>query len=549
MHDFNKSLDELSRSIGRAERKISTDNTDMPRSADGVDYERLARERAERELYAARYKEQLLRDSAPEWEELSVKEPEASVEPEPECEIDVSEYEAKSPDPQPRVTEKATKTTEYTDSSARILTIPGAVYRIPSEPTGYTPEASTTVVPVVGANVESEVAPLYVEALADESADDFFSSVTLPPDEPQSKITQPAVADAAEEGIDAREQDYALSRGDDAGEYTVPVEYSAPEPVSNEQHPIAVPHDPAHEAAEYERFLAEHEQKRESPKKSRRAPLDKDADPYHFSVDAIEKSVKLVEARMLYEIESMKAEHRMLGYTFSMDVLKKDRTDNKMRRQISRRMYLLSRALKRERADAKRYYTASLDKYLGSPDKRAKNTVVLDSVLTRLDYALKERERIDESLMRLYGEGTPGKDAVKEMKVGERAARYAYKAQLKTAKRVARMHAPTELKEKIFELMNERVKLLSDIERNTYLLSQKRYTGAGKRAVKRQNRALKRTARQREEDIRFFIKKAEKHNESHGVGMHQLGWLVGTVLVIGVLAALYFLAKYYWRLF
>ena len=545
MHDFNKSLDELSRSIDRAGRKISTDNTDMPKAADGVDYERLARERAERELYAARYKEQLLRDSETEWEDLPVKEPEASADSAPEV-ADPSQKEA---DPQPRVTENATKSTKYTDSSARILTIPGAVYRIPSEPTGYTPEASATVVPVVGVNVESEVAPLYVEALADESADDFFSSVTLPPYEPQSKITQPTVADAAEEIIDAHEQDYTANRADDAGEYAVPVEYSDPEPVSNEQHPIAVAHDPSHEAEEYERFLTEHEQKRESPKKSRRAPLDKDADPYHFSVDAIEKSVKLVEARMLYEIESMKAEHRMLGYTFSMDVLKKERTDNKMRRQISRRMYFLSRALKRERADAKRYYTASLDKYLGNPDKRAKNTVVLDSVLTRLDYALKERERIDESLMRLYGEGTPGKDTVKEIKVAERTARYAYKAQLKTAKRVARMHAPTDLKEKIFELMNERVKLLSDIERNTYLLSKKRYTGADKRAVKRKNRALKRTARQREEDIRFFIKKAEKHNESHGAGMHQLGWLVGTVLVIGVIAALYFLAKYYWRLF
>ena len=136
--------------------------------------------------------------------------------------------------------------------------------------------------PVVGVNVESAVAPLYVEGLADESADDFFSSVTLPLDEPQSKITQPAVADAAEGGIDAREQDYALSRGDDAGEYTVPVEYSEPEPVSDEQHPIAVPHDPAHEAAEYERFLAEHERKRERPKRVEEHPLTRMQTPIIF---------------------------------------------------------------------------------------------------------------------------------------------------------------------------------------------------------------------------------------------------------------------------
>ena len=266
-------------------------------------------------------------------------------------------------------------------------------------------------------------------------------------------------------------------------------------------------------------------------------------------VDSIDKSVKLVEARMLYEIESMKAEHRMLGYTFSMDVLKKERTDRKMRRRISKRMYLLSRALKRERADAKRYYTAVLDKYIGRPDKRARNTARLESVLARLDYALKERERIDESLMRLYGEGTPGADARKEIKVAEKAALHAYRAQLKTAKKVMRMHAPDELKEKIFELMNERVKMLSDIERNTYLLAKKRYTGADKRAVKRKNRALKRSVRQKEDDIRFFIKKAHKHAEEHSSGMHQAAWLVGAVLILGILGVLYLLAKFYWRLF
>jgi cytochrome c1 len=111
------------------------------------------------------------------------------------------------------------------------------------------------------------------------------------------------------------------------------------------------------------------------------------------------------------------------------------------------------------------------------------------------------------------------------------------------------MHAPTELKEKIFELMNERVKLLSDIERNTYLLSKKRYTGADKRNVKRQNRAMKRTARQKEDDIYFFIKKAQKQDESHVDGAHRLGWLVLAVLIALGIGVLYWLAKYYWRLF
>ena len=544
MHDLNKSLDELARGIDRAERKISSDNTAFPQMAATVDYERLARERAERELYAARYKEQLLKDVEPAIDAV----PEGCLEA---AEPDLSECEKISGDTQPRVTENAPDMLPKNAESARILTIPGAVYRIPTARSEY---SYNTPTPVATASGSYDVGGIdeakYRESATDESADAFFSSMLLPQHEIQSKISQPTIVDTAEAEIHSIEADYeAISKADDAGAYDAPVEYSDPEPVSDEQHPIAVSYDPAHEAEEYERFLKEHEQKRTHSRKHRRVASEKDIDTIYFPVDSVEKSVKLVEARMLYEIEMLKVEHRMLGYTFSMDVLKKGRTDRKMRRQISDRMYMLSRALKRERADVKRYYTAALDKYIGNPNKRDKNTVAIESVLTRLDYALKERERIDESLMRLYGEGTPSADTAKENKVVEKAARAAYRTQLKAAKRVAKMHAPDELKEKIFELMNERVKLLSDIERNAYLLSRKRYTGADKRAVKRKNRALKRTVRQREEDIRFFIKKAEKHSESHGAGMHQVAWLVALVLLVAVGGVLYLLAKYYWRLF
>jgi hypothetical protein len=448
--------------------------------------------------------------------------PEENTTPDREC---------KTPDEAPRVTGNESEISTYTDSSARILTIPGAVLRLPDAKRDLQTEVVSTA------------------TRADESADDFFGAPPRPTCEPYSVISTPVAIDVAESSIEACESDFAAHPADDAGEYTAAVEYTAPQPISNEPHPIAFSDDPESESEEYERFLEEQSRKPEPTRSKRRPALDEDADPTSFKVDAIDKSVKLVEARMLYEIESMKAEHRMLGYTFSMDVLKKDRTDRKMRRMISKRMSLFSKAIKRERADAKRYYTASLDKYAGNPDKRAKNTAAIESVLARLDYALKEREKIDERLVHLYGEGVPTGDARKEIKVAEKAAKHAYKAQLKLAKRVARMHAPTELKEKIFELMNERVKLLSDIERNTYLLSKKRYTGADKRNVKRQNRAMKRTARQKEDDIYFFIKKAQKQDESHVDGAHRLGWLVLAVLIALGIGVLYWLAKYYWRLF
>ena len=422
----------------------------------------------------------------------------------------------------PRVTENATEaSTGVQATEARILTVPGAVYRASVLPTQAEPPEETT---------ESTV-----------------PTVPLPPVAEYYSV--PVTSAAADEHAPT-DADYKQAHSlDDPGSYATVYEHEGHEPISNEPHPIAVAYDPTHEQEEYERFLTEQEQKGTRARSRKRVSADEDSDSLYFPVDSIEKSVKLVEARMLYEIESMKAKHKMLGYTFSIDVLKKDRTEHKLRKQISSRMYRLSRALKCERADNVRYYTAVLDKYAGDPDKRRKNAADIESLLGRLDYVLKERERIDDSLMQLYLQNAPASEAAKEKRVAERAARAAYRSQLKTAKRVARMHAPAELKEKIFELMNERVTMLSTIERNEHLLSKKRYTGADKRTIKRKNREMKRAARHKEDDIRYFIKRAEKHQASHESGVRQLGWLIGTLLVIGAIGALYLLAKYYWRLF
>lgn len=548
MHEINKSLDDAARSIDRAAKNTTsaayiahTGGSSKPIFG----YEQIARERAERELYAERYRERVKAESERE-----------GTQPSPLHTSDTPREQV-NPDTATRVTKNAPEAPVYTKSpEARVLTIPGAVYRIPTEravreepvPRSHTP--TEPQVPIFNAPIPAEPSPIYTAAVADEAADDLFSYDPLPVYEPQSKTSHPTVADAAEGDVDVVGVDYGGAlRSDDAGSYTAPTEYSEHEPVSREKHPIAIPYDPSHEEEEYTRFLAEQEQKRVAKRTKRKAALDQEIDPCYFPIDAIDKCVQLVKARMSYEIESLKAKHRMLGYTFSMDVLKKDRIEHKINRGINERMYRLSRAVKRERADSTRYYTAANDRYLGNADKRNANTAKIESVLGRLEYALKERERIDESLMRIYTQGISGSENVKETRVAERAARAAYRSQLKTAKRVARMHAPIELKEKIFTLMNERVAMLSTIERNEYLLSKKRYTGAEKRDIKRQNKALKRNARQKAEDVRTFVGKAQRHSERHGSGIHQIGWLVGTVLALAALGTLFVLAKYYWRLF
>ena len=339
--------------------------------------------------------------------------------------------------------------------------------------------------------------------------------------------------------------------------YTLDIDEEYPDPVDRDDRKVdscsidEIDFDSTdEEESEYVRFLAEHEKwqsDHSEKKKPDGAVEDVDAeDPesdISDSFSSIEKSLKLVNARMAYEIESLKVKHRMLSYTFSMDYFQKDNSKKKIKRSINDRMRKLAAAQKREQANSTRYYNAVQGKYAESAKRRRINSSKVESIIDRLEYALKERELIEDKLTTLYEEAISGYGAPKETKVAERTAKRAYRSQLGRAKRVARMHAPVELKEKIFSLMNERTTMLSTIEKNKYLLSKERYTGADKRSLKRQNKELKRAARQKEEDIYVFMKKADKHNTNHKSGINQAAWVIGTIVVLGLLGALYFFAK------
>lgn len=445
------------------------------------------------------------------------------------------------------VAENTAESAGVNATEVRVLTIPGAVYRSSSEHTLPIGNAASSA-PVTYTPTVSYDAPTYTEALSDTYSDGVYTNVSV--DEPLSKTSNPAASDVAEDEVHIADADYdRADAADDAGHYTVHTEHEPDEPVSSEPHPIGVPYDPSHEENEYERFLAEQQEKAEKSVAKKRVALEKDVCELYLPVESIEKNVRLVEARMRCEIESMKAQHKMLGYTFSQDVLKRERTERRLRRQINDRMYRLTRALKRERSDNTRYYTAALDKYPGDPDKRASNTATIETILGRLDYLIKERDRLSDRLIALYEQATPNSKAGREAKVAQRAARIAYKSQLKAAKRLARMHAPAELKDRIYTLMNERITTLSTIEKNVYLISKNRYTGADKRAVKRQNKDMKRAARKMEDEIRDLMKRAEKHDQTHGAGMRQLAWAIGTLVILGALGVLYFLGKFYWGWF
>ena len=560
MHDINKSLNDAARSIDRAAKGVAASvDTEPTATYDKPEfgYEQMARERAERELYAAKYRETVMAEQRADEFFADVVEPSVIAEqteaPVPESEPIPAEPqvapEEQTPqndsDPQPRVTENGPDGVENTSATeARVLTIPGAVYRIYADRSAAATASDSTVASTVTAVAPTvfEPSPIYAAAVADEVADDIAVYDPMPTYEPESKTAHPATADAAEDDVDSLGIDYATAaNADDAGTYTVEQEYIEGEPVSDETHPIAIPYDPTHEEEEYARFLAEHEQS--GKRAGRRTDLDRELDPCYFPVDAIDKCIQLVKLRTNHEIEQLKSELKMLSYTFSMDVLKKDRMERKIRRGISDRMAKLSRAVKRERLDCTRYYTAAHDKYVGNAEKRSTKTAEIESVLARLEYALKEREQIEDKLMQIYTESIPGAENIKETKAVERAARNAYKAHAKVAKRVARMRIDNELKEKIFALMNERVTLLSTIARNEYNLSKKRYTGAEKRDVKQQNRAMKRSARKKAEDVRIFVEKAEKQNGRRGSRSHQVAWLVGALVAIALIVVVFFLIK------
>lgn len=263
-----------------------------------------------------------------------------------------------------------------------------------------------------------------------------------------------------------------------------------------------------------------------------------------FVAERVEQSVRLVEERMLYEIEDMKHRHKMLAYTFTTDSYKKESSSRRMANGVDKRIKKLERAKRLERLANKRYYLAATDKAVCSATRRAKREVEISSVLRRLNFLLDERARIDDRLIQLYtGSSKMNKKTygVYANKKARRVARRAYKSQRKLAKKVSRLHATLKLKDKIFALMNERTLEYAKIENS--LCKLRKGDKSLSRELKRDIKKSKKKIVYLKSDIKYFIKKAEKEDNKHRANKEQAIWLISLLAAALVIGGVYLAFK------
>ena len=250
----------------------------------------------------------------------------------------------------------------------------------------------------------------------------------------------------------------------------------------------------------------------------------------------------LVEARMLHEARMLKNRHKMLGYRFSLDESEVYQSRKKAVKEVNRRLSKLTKAKRCERAANIRYYLAADDKCIGNERKRIKNSVKIDSIRKRLDFLLAERSTLNKRLIELYAgadEARGRNNADRWLDKGVKRAKDVYKSQKRLARRVVKLKAPEILRSKIIGLMNEKIEAYARLEVLLQRLRNGRLTRGAARAVKREIRLEKKKIRYLNSDLKYFIKRAERHNTVYYENGKQLAWIFGVLITLAVILGLY----------
>ena len=87
--------------------------------------------------------------------------------------------------------------------------------------------------------------------------------------------------------------------------------------------------------------------------------------------------------------------------------------------------------------------------------------------------------------------------------------------------------------------MNEKIEAYARLEALLQRLRNGRLTRGAARAVKREIRLEKKKIRYLNSDLKYFIKRAERHNTIYYENGKQLAWIFGVLITLAVILGLY----------
>ena len=246
----------------------------------------------------------------------------------------------------------------------------------------------------------------------------------------------------------------------------------------------------------------------------------------------------LVRARIEYSIAVLENQLNMSLYSFGVKEAVKRGEARRISAKIKRLRRVIKKAIMLEKEDNKRYYHFKLADMETEPIKKSANLERLASLRMRLDVLLSQRESINERLLSLYGRSEKhtekkGFDA-KNNEVVKRYAKSVYKSQRRLASKVEKMHAPLDLKGKIYNLMNQKTECAVEIETSKYRLKVADIRGSAKAELLRKIRKSKSRIRSIGRDIDFLIKKARKEHEDYSDKKIMGAWIIGVLIFVVV---------------
>ncbi len=253
---------------------------------------------------------------------------------------------------------------------------------------------------------------------------------------------------------------------------------------------------------------------------------------------AAERDVLLISLRTEYRIDALRARRDVLLYSYDVDKKDRQKEIRGIEKSIARVKAAERRAAALERSDNSRYYyLAAVDASEEKVRKGARRER-LEALRLRLDVLLSERESINERLIALYG----GADsrlkktrvARKAGNVRRKAAKSMYKRQRDLAKKIDRIKAPLDMKARAIELLNKRIADTAEYESARYTLKTLKPGGRAREELLRTMKRSKKNIAAGEREIKYVIKKLQKHEERYRDDREWAGFLIALAVIAGL---------------
>lgn len=260
---------------------------------------------------------------------------------------------------------------------------------------------------------------------------------------------------------------------------------------------------------------------------------------YAAYLEKINAAASLAGAAADYKSARAEAELDMAELSFFSDPDEKEKTVSELRRDIRYVEKRRTGAAEQERADAARYYSVIASPITAADGRAARETLL--SLRAQLESLMRERERIDSQLSRLYSGGGEPRGAsgfnrriVKKRKAAAAKVNRRFRSEMKLLEK----KIPLDIKHRLVRAVNGIMKAEAELAELRYRIRKQEARGAVKREMQRTIKDLEREIKSLVREEKFFLKKAKRYAKEEDEEKSRLSWFFGTMAVLMLLAVI-----------